>query len=73
MVPVVSTRKWSRWSVLALVLGTIVGLGVSALGAPDAINPETGECFGGGEVQPDLFVSLNLGFIIAQVISIHMQ
>ena len=36
MVPVVSTRKWSRWSVLALVLGTIVGLGVSALGAPES-------------------------------------
>ncbi len=42
MVPVVSTRKWSRWSVLALVLGTVVGLGVSALGAPE---PESGDAF----------------------------
>jgi hypothetical protein len=33
-------------------------------GAPDAINVETGECFGGGPVDPTLFTSLNGGNVI---------
>ena len=36
----------------------------AAIGSPDAIDPESGECFGGGDVDETLFLALNQGFII---------
>ena len=42
----------------------------SLLGAPDAVDPATGTCFGGGAPDGSTFTALNAGFVIVQFSSV---
>ncbi len=43
----------------------------SLLGAPDAVDPATGTCFGGGQPDASIFTALNAGFVIVQFSSVE--